>query len=121
MDYATRYPDAVALPSIETEQVAKALVEMCSRFGVLSKVLRKCGTNFTLELMKEVAQFLSVCQLHTTPYHLMANGIVDGTLQLMLKHMCAEKPSDWDHYLAPRLFAYREVPQVSMFSLFKLL
>ena len=28
IDYATRYPEAVALPSIETERVAEALVEM---------------------------------------------------------------------------------------------
>lgn len=28
MDCATRYPDAIALPSIETERVAEALVEM---------------------------------------------------------------------------------------------
>ena len=28
LDYATRYPEAVALPSIETERVAEALVGM---------------------------------------------------------------------------------------------
>ena len=33
IDYATRYPEAVALPSIETERVAEALVEMFSRVG----------------------------------------------------------------------------------------
>ena len=34
MDYATRYPEAIALPSIETERVAEALVKMFSRVGV---------------------------------------------------------------------------------------
>lgn len=125
MDYATRYPDAVALPSIETERVAEALVEMFSRFGVPNEVLSDRGTNFTSDLMKEVARLLSVRQLHTTPYHPMANGMVEkfnGTLKLMLKRMCAEKPKDWDRYLAPLLFAYREVPQASMgFSPFELL
>lgn len=125
MDYATRYPDAVALPSIETERVAEALVEMFSRFGVPREVLSDRGTNFTSDLMKEVARLLSVRQLHTTPYHPMANGLVEkfnGTLKLMLKRMCAEKPRDWDRYLAPLLFAYREVPQASMgFSPFELL
>ncbi|XP_049524028.1 uncharacterized protein LOC125945781 [Dermacentor silvarum] len=55
----------------------------------------------------------------------MANGLVEkfnGTLKLMLKRMCAEKPRDWDRYLAPLLFAYREVPQASLgFSPFELL
>ncbi|XP_037526427.1 uncharacterized protein LOC119403570 [Rhipicephalus sanguineus] len=119
MDYATRYPDAVALPSIETERVAEALVEMFSRFGVPREVLSDRGTNFTSDLMKEVARLLSVRQLHTTPYHPMANGLVEkfnGTLKLMLKRMCAEKPRDWDRYLAPLLFAYREVPQAKLWT-----
>lgn len=125
MDCATRYPDAIALPSIETERVAEALVEMFSRVGVPKEVLSDRGTNFTSELMKEVARLLSVRQLHTSPYHPMANGMVEkfnGTLKLMLKRMCAEKPRDWDRYLAPLLFAYREVPQASLgFSPFELL
>lgn len=125
MDYATRYPDAVALPSIETERVAEALVEMFSRVGVPKELLSDRGSNFTSDLMKEVARLLSVRQLHTTPYHPMANGLVEkfnGTLKLMLKRMCAERPRDWDRYLAPLLFAYREVPQTSLgFSPFELL
>lgn len=32
-DFATHYPEAEALPSIETERVAEALVEMFSRVG----------------------------------------------------------------------------------------
>ena len=40
----------------------------------------------------------------------------------MLKKMCMERPMDWDRYVAPLLFAYREVPQESLgFSLFELL
>ncbi|XP_037521061.1 uncharacterized protein LOC119397715 [Rhipicephalus sanguineus] len=125
VDYATRYPDAVALPSVETERVAEALVEMFSRVGVPREVLSDRGTNFTSEVMKEVSRLLSLKQLHTTPYHPMANGLVErfnGTLKQMVKRMCQEKPKDWDRYLAPLLFAYREVPQESLgFSPFELL
>ena len=40
----------------------------------------------------------------------------------MLKKMCDEKPNDWDRYIAPLLFAYRETPQESTrFSPFELL
>jgi len=39
-----------------------------------------------------------------------------------LRHMCAEKPKDWDRYVGPLLFAYREVKQDSLgYSLFELL
>ena len=47
----------------------------------------------------------------TSAYHSMCNGLVEkfnGTLQNMLRRMCAEKPKNWDRYTGPLLFAYRE-------------
>ena len=44
IDYATRYPEAVALPSIEMERVAEALVEMFSRVGIPDEMLTDCGS-----------------------------------------------------------------------------
>jgi len=67
--------------------------------------------------MKEVCRLLSVKQMVTTPYHPMCNGLVEkfnGTLKNMLRKMCAEKPKDWDRYINPLLFAYREVRQESL-------
>ena len=125
IDYATRYPEAVALPSIETERVAEALVEMFSRVGIPDEMLTDCGSQFTVEVMKEVSRLLSLQQLTTTPYHPMCNGLVErfhATLKQMLRRMCAERPKDWDKYLPALLFAVREVPQESLgFSPFELL
>jgi len=39
VDYATRYPEAVALPAIETERVAEALVEVFCRVGFPREIL----------------------------------------------------------------------------------
>lgn len=125
VDYATRYPDAMALPDITTERVAEGLVGMFTHTGVPKEIVSDRGTNFTSEVMKEVSRLLSMTQLHTTPYHPMGNGLVEkfnGTIKMMLRRMCQEKPQDWDRYLAPLLFAYREVPQASLgFSPFELL
>ena len=102
VDYATRYPEAVALRSIDTETVAEALVEMFSRVVVPSEILSDGGTQFTSALMREVGRLLGVKQLHTTPYHPQANGLVErfnGTLKGMLKKMCEERPTDWDRYV----------------------
>ena len=38
---------------------------------------------------------------------------LNGTLKTMLKRMCSEKPKDWERYLEPLLFAYREAPHQS--------
>ena len=125
VDYATRYPEAVPLRNIETTRVAEALVDVFSRVGVPREVLTDQGSQFTSNVMREVSRLLSVRQLTTTPYHPACNGLVErfnGTLKQMLKRMCAERPQDWDRYINPLLFAYRETPQASLgFSPFELL
>ena len=125
IDHATRYPEAVALPSIEMERVAEALLKMFSREGIPDEMLTDCGSQFTAEVMKEVSRLLSLQQLTTTPYHPMCNGQVErshATMKQLLRRMCAERPKDWDKYLPALLFAIREVPKESLaFSPFELL
>jgi transposase InsO family protein len=125
VDYATRYPEAVALKDITAETVAEALVNMFSRVGIPREILSDQGGQFLSSVMKEVSRLLSMQQKVTTPYHPMCNGLVEkfnGTLKMMLKRMCSERPKDWDRYIGPILFAYREVPQESLgFSPFELL
>ena len=125
VDYATRYPEAVALKDIQAETVAEALVNMFTRVGVPKEILSDQGSQFLSAVMKEMCRLLSLKQLVTTPYHPMCNGLVEkfnGTLKTMLRHMCAEKPKDWDRYVGPLLFAYREVRQESLgYSPFELL
>ena len=41
-DYATRYPEAVALQGMETQRVAEVLVEMFSRVGIPDEMLTDC-------------------------------------------------------------------------------
>ena len=111
IDYATRYPEAVALQGIETERVAEALVEMFSRVGIPDEMLTDCGSQFTAEVMKDVSRLLSLQQITTTPYHPICNGLIERfhmTLKQMLRRMCAERPKDWDIYLPALFFAIRE-------------
>ena len=125
VDYATRYPEAVPLASIDTETVAEALVSIFSRVGIPHEVLTDMGTQYTSAVMKEVSRLWSFKQLVTTPYHPICNGLVERfnqTIKKMLMRMCAERPKDWDKYIDPLLFAYREAPQESLgFSPFELL
>ena len=54
----------------------------------------------------------------------MCNGLCEkwnGTLKLMIKRL-EENPSEWDRYMSPLLFAYREVPHEELsFSPFGLM
>lgn len=125
VDLATRYPEAVALPRIEAERVAEAMVDVFSRLGVPNEILSDNGTQFISGVMKEASHLLGVTQFHTTPYHPMANGACErfnGTLKQMLRRMCQERPKDWDRFLPALLFAYREVPHESLgYSPFELM
>ena len=55
--------------------------------------------------------------LSTTPYHQAANGLVkrwNQTIKNMLKRMIHDEFDSWDRLLPYVLFAYREVPEVSI-------
>ncbi|XP_068240734.1 uncharacterized protein [Palaemon carinicauda] len=124
VDYATRYPEAVALKNIDSVTVAEALLSVFSRVGIPKEVLSDRGTQFTSEVMREFNRLLSIKSITTTPYHAMCNGLVEkfnGVLKKMLRRMCTEQPKMWPRYIDPLLFAYREVPQSSTkFSPFEL-
>ena len=116
IDYATRYPEAVALPSIETERVAIALIAMVSRVGIPSEMLIEHESRVTIEVMNEVSSLLSLQQLTTIPCRPYSKGPVErfhAMLKRVLLTMCAERPNDWDKYLPALLFAVREIPQES--------
>ena len=125
VDYATRYPEAVPLKSIETETMAEALRDMYSRLGIPEEVLSDLVTQFVSKCMEEVSRLLSIKRLTTTPYHPVCNGLVEcfnGTPKKMLRRLCNEQPRQWHRFVNPLLFAYREAPQEATgFSPFELL
>ena len=125
IDYATRYPEAVALPSIEMKRVAEALIAMFSRVGIPSEMLIEHESRVTTKVVNEVSRLLSLQKLTTFPYRPYSKGPVEkfhAMLKRVLLTMCAERPNDWDKYLPALLFAVREIPQESLgFSPFELL
>ena len=118
-DYATRYPEAIAMQSVEAERVAEELVTLFARVGIPEEILTDQGTNFTSRLLKELYH------IHTSPYHPQTDSLVerfDRTLKTMLRKTAVDEGKDWDRVLPYVLFAYREVPQSSTgFSPFELL
>ena len=125
VDCASRYPECIALKQIDTCSVAEALLSIFSRMGAPSELLSDNGSQFTGEMMKEVGRLLSIKQLFSTPYHSQNCGLVErynGVIKQMLRKMCAEKVKDWDRYLDPLMFAYREVSNESTgFSPFEMI
>ena len=124
-DYATRYPEAVALKSIDAEHIAEELVQLFARVGIPEEILTDQGSNFTSQLLTELYKMLHVHPIRTSPYHPQTDGLVERfnqTLKAMLRKAAVEEGKDWDKMIPYLLFAYREVPQASTgFSPFELL
>ena len=124
-DYATRYPEAVAVRSIDAENIAEELVSIFARVGVPREILTDQGSNFTSRLLTELYRLLHIQPIRTSPYHPQTDGLVERfnqTLKSMLRKAAVEEGKDWDKLIPYLLFAYREVPQASTgFSPFELL
>ena len=124
-DYATRYPEAVALRSTEAEHIAEQLVQIFSRVGIPEEILTDQGANFMSRLLSEVYRLLRIKPIRTSPYHPQTDGLVERfnqTLKAMMRKMTSSEGRSWDKLLPYVLFAYREVPQASTgFSPFELL
>ena len=116
-DYATRYPEAVPMRSVDAASVAEELMKLFSRVGVPKEILTDQGTKFTSLLLTELYRMLHVHPIKTTPYHPQTDGLVERfnrTLKTMLKKTVNKEGKDWDKLLPYLLFAYREVPQASI-------
>ena len=115
-DYATRYPEAVPLKSIDAENIAEKLVEVFARVGIPEEILTDQGSNFVSQLLAELYRLLHVRPIRTSPYHPQTDGLVvrfNRTLKEMLRKTASIEGRDWDKLLPYLLFAYREVPQAS--------
>ena len=83
-DYATRYPKAFALPSVEAPRVAKELIKLFSHVGIPDEILTDQGTNFMPTMIEEIYRLLHIKRIRTTPYHPQTDGLVErfnGTLK----------------------------------------
>ncbi|CAH1243923.1 GIN1 [Branchiostoma lanceolatum] len=124
VDHATRYPEAIPLPSTEAERVAKALMTFFSRVGIPEEILTDQGANFLSTVLTQMCEKLGIHKLRTSPYHPQTNGVCErfnGTLKAMLRKLVSEDAKDWDDYLPFVCFAYRETPCASTgFSPFEL-
>ena len=69
VDYATRYPEAIALPSAEAENIVKELIKGFSHVRIPEEILTDQGANFMSTLLQEMYLLLHVRSIRTSPYH----------------------------------------------------
>ena len=126
IDRFTGWPEAFALPSIDSPTVAQTIVrEIIFRFGCPKTLLSDRGTNFISLLMKEICKLLGIQKINTSAYHPQTNGLVERFNKSLiegLRHFTNDKQNNWDEYLSAVLFAYRTAPNdTRRFSPFELM
>ncbi|CAM5092907.1 unnamed protein product [Natator depressus] len=75
VDFATRYPEAVPLASIEADTVADALLTIFSRVGFPREVLTDQGSNFMSALLRCLWEKCGVRHDWASAYHPQSNGL----------------------------------------------
>ncbi len=68
-NYATRYPEAVALRNISAKSVAEALFRMISRVGIPKEILTDQGTALMSRTIRKLYELLGIKPVRTSVYH----------------------------------------------------
>jgi Integrase zinc binding domain/Integrase core domain len=117
MDDLTRFMDCYALQTIETEQVARILVEeIICRYRIPKIIVTDQGTNFTSDLFKRICKMLNIEKLQTTAYHPQSNGALERAhrpLAEYLRMYAEEEPKIWDTLLRFAMFVHNNSPNAS--------
>src|SRR6201990_3294413 len=78
VDRFTRWPEAIPIPSITAETIAKAfLTHWVSRFGVPERITTDQGRQFEPHLWRDFMSLLGTTRIRTSASHPAANGMVE--------------------------------------------
>ena len=108
---STRYPDAIALKSAYSHQVAEALAIVFSKFGIPEENLTYCSSNLIGKLMRHFYGMLGVLNLSIPSSDGWYVGAFHGNLKQMLRKMPEHFRDEWNKAIPYLFFSYREAPQ----------
>ncbi|KAG8187451.1 hypothetical protein JTE90_009522 [Oedothorax gibbosus] len=108
IDRFTRWPEAVAIPDIRAETVAKQFyATWISRFGCPERLTTDQGRQFESALFRALSQLLGIKKLRTSPYHPQSNGLIEEFHRPMKATLKAYDTSEWAAALPTLLLGFR--------------
>eukprot|EP01088_Endostelium_zonatum_P003707 TRINITY_DN1489_c0_g2_i2.p2 TRINITY_DN1489_c0_g2~~TRINITY_DN1489_c0_g2_i2.p2 ORF type:complete len:697 (-),score=184.40 TRINITY_DN1489_c0_g2_i2:4878-6656(-) len=111
MDYFSRWPEAIAMKEVTTENVAQVYLDkIICRYGCPRILLTDRGSQFTSKLFDQVNKLLKTKHRTTTAYHPQTNGVIEKfheSLVGAIKFLCASNEENWDEFIDISLFIFR--------------
>ena len=97
----TKLAALYATPDKEAETTASILVQYFSTYGIVNRIHSDPGSDYTADIIKEVAKCYGITQTFTIVNHPQANG-VENTNQKILRHLTAmvmdlRTHNNWSH------------------------
>ena len=116
LDYFTRWPEAVPVPSMRAD-VARALVDhVFTRFGPPAELHSDQGRTFESDVLKSVLQLMGTRKTRTTPLHPQSDGAVEKLIGSLIRQLSIVDQSDqinWDLQVPLVLLSFRAAPHTT--------
>lgn len=108
IDRYTRWPEAVPIPDITAETIARKFYESwITRFGVPSLITTDQGRQFESSLFQALSRLLGIRRIRTSPYHAQSNGLVEEFHRPLKAALKAYNTEHWSEALPTILFGFR--------------
>ena len=108
IDYFTKWAEAVPLPDQKAKSITKAVIKLCSSFGIPDVIHSDQGRNFESLLFREMLTAFGTVKSRTTTYDPQGDGMVErfNRSLLQLLRCYTQQENDWEQYLPLVLYAY---------------
>nr|GEY30799.1 reverse transcriptase domain-containing protein [Tanacetum cinerariifolium] len=110
VDYLSKWVEAKALPTNDSQVVCKFLKILFARFGAPRAIISDRGTHFCNDQFTKVMQKYGVTHRLATPYHPQTSGQVEVSnhgLKSTLERAVGENCASWSDQLDDALCAFR--------------
>jgi len=115
VDYFSRYPEVVKLPTTTSQSVIKALKSMFARFGIPEIVVSDNGPQYSSQEFADFAKAYNFCHTTSSPHYPQSNGQAERTVKTVKKLL----RDSTDPCLS--LLSYRATPRKHKWTQSKLL